>query len=140
MPNNEPDERLVYLALRHELFNAEGNMKAKTIRGRLQRLSSTSEVRSLTQEYSLEDISLVAKRLLDEGIYRSTLHAKLKFPDIFEISPAQSAERELSELAAARHESDVWQDATQGPTTAMRHDGAAANVQQEAATAQGGEA
>ncbi|KAF2173315.1 hypothetical protein M409DRAFT_17256 [Zasmidium cellare ATCC 36951] len=136
MPNNEPDERLVYLALRHELFSAERNMKVKTIRGRVQKLSNTSEIRSLIQEYNIDAICHVAKRLLDGGIYESTLKAKISFPDIFDVSPAQSAEREHSELEAARHESNVWQDATQGHAITLDHDGAGARAKQEAATAQ----
>jgi hypothetical protein len=55
-----------------------------------------------------------AKALLQDEIFISTLRAKIHFPEVFEVSPAQSAERAASEAEAARSDADAIRDATEG--------------------------
>jgi hypothetical protein len=61
----------------------------------------------------------VAKGLLEEQIFESTLNAKIKFPEVFEVSPAQSAERTASEAEAARTEADAIKDAAESRLGAL---------------------
>ncbi|EDN04901.1 predicted protein [Histoplasma mississippiense (nom. inval.)] len=41
--------------------------------------------------------------------------AKIRFPEVFDVSPVQSAEREASEAEAARNEANAIKDAVHGP-------------------------
>ncbi|KAF7196809.1 hypothetical protein HII31_01727 [Pseudocercospora fuligena] len=104
MPKNRPDEQRVYMALRHEFLSSPPAAKTSNIVKRLQKCTRTPELTALLQAYSIDSVSNVVKVLLKEGVYSSTLQAKLRFPDLFEVSPAQSAEREASEAEAARNE------------------------------------
>lgn len=56
-----------------------------------------------------------ARVLLTEQIFESTLKAKIRFPEVFDESPTQSAEREASEAEAARNEANAIKDALRGP-------------------------
>ncbi|OQE07897.1 hypothetical protein PENFLA_c148G08991 [Penicillium flavigenum] len=46
----------------------------------------------------------VAKKLLESRVFDSTLKAKIRFPELFDVSPTRCAEREASEAEAARDE------------------------------------
>ncbi|MCJ1263057.1 hypothetical protein MMC22_002927 [Lobaria immixta] len=63
-----------------------------------------ASINFLTQEFSLDVITSVAKELLQEGIFESTSRAKLRFPELFETTPAQNLERAASEAEVARSE------------------------------------
>ncbi|KAK1807667.1 hypothetical protein LTR12_017985 [Friedmanniomyces endolithicus] len=114
MPKNPPDERLVYLALRHEFLTGDAPSKLKKIKERVLRQGESSEMKALIQEHNIDSICQVAKRLLDDRIYHSTIQAKIRFPEVFEVSPAQSAERNASEAEAARCEADALKDVERG--------------------------
>ncbi|OQE09875.1 hypothetical protein PENVUL_c005G09875 [Penicillium vulpinum] len=58
------------------------------------------------EEYDIEGLSSVVKKLLEAQVFESTLKAKIRFPELFDVSPAQSAERETSEAEAARDEAN----------------------------------
>ena len=105
MAKNPPDERLVYLALQ-SIFKGENSKirNAKPIRKLVSKHSSQLEIRNLIQEYNVDVLCNVAKTLLEEQIFESTLKAKIRFPEVFEVSPSQSAERAISEKEAARSE------------------------------------
>jgi hypothetical protein len=53
------------------------------------------------------------RTLLTEEIFKSTLRAKIRFPEVFDVSRAQTAEREASEAEAARNEATAIQDVVQ---------------------------
>lgn len=58
--------------------------------------------------------------LLCDEIFDSTLKAKIRFPELFGLSPAQSAEREVSKAEAARHDADAIEHAVQGRSDSLR--------------------
>ncbi|OQN95444.1 hypothetical protein B0A48_18552 [Cryoendolithus antarcticus] len=80
--------------------------KIASVKRRFAKCKETPELTALIQEYNTEMVTNVAMKLLNEGVYQSTLQAKLRFPQLFEISPAQSAKREASEAEAAKNEAE----------------------------------
>ena len=103
MANNFPDERVVYLALKESFKGADAQVrKAKKVREIVQKAQNNIDVRDLIQQHNIENVCSVTKTLLEQQIFESTLKAKIRFPEVFEISPAQSAERSASEAEAAR--------------------------------------
>ena len=63
-------------------------------------------LKDLLREHALDDVCSVVKPLLEQRIFESTLRAKIRFPEVFEVSPGQSAERAASEAEAARSEAN----------------------------------
>jgi hypothetical protein len=103
--SNRPDERVVYLTLKNVFMGNVAEMrKLATIRKVIQKERRQSEVESLVSAHGLETICITARRLLLEGIFESTMRAKIRFPEVFDVSPTQSAEREASEAEAVRCE------------------------------------
>ena len=66
-------------------------------------------MRDLIEAHNIDNVCNAAKTLLEQQIFESTLKAKIRFPEVFEVSPAQSAERAASEQEAARTEADAIQ-------------------------------
>lgn len=113
MANNFPDERVVYLALKESFKGADAQVrKAKKVREIVQKAQNNIDVRDLIQQHNIENVCSVTKTLLEQQIFESTLKAKIRFPEVFEISPAQSAERSASEAEAARLEADAIKSAS----------------------------
>ena len=120
MGKNPPDERLIYLALKNTFKGADAQVrKPKKIRELIQKQQQSRDVRDLVQAHNLDNVCNVAKVLLDQQIFESTLKAKIRFPEVFEVSPAQSAERSASEEEAARTEADAIKVAAEGPSGAV---------------------
>ena len=110
-----PDERVVYLALKNTFKGADAQLrKAKKIREVILRRQHNDDVRDLIREHNIDDVCNVARALLEQQIFESTLKAKTRFPEVFEVSPAQSAERSASEAEAARTEADAIRVAAVG--------------------------
>lgn len=123
MAKNPPDERLVYLALKNVFRGADAQLRtAKKIRKLIQKhLDRDAEVRALVAEHNIDNVCNTTKALLQDEIFASTLRAKIRFPEVFEVSPAQSAERVASEAEAARSDADAIRDAAEGhPETLLR--------------------
>ena len=115
MTKNLPDEQLVYLALKNSFEGADSQIrKTKKVREVVQKAQHNIDVRDLIQEHNLDNVCNIAKALLEQQIFESTLKAKIRFPEVFEISPAQSAERSASEAEAARLEADAIKSASGG--------------------------
>jgi hypothetical protein len=89
---------------------------AKKIRKLIQKHvnNGDAEVRALVAEHNIDNVCNTAKALLQNEIFGSTLRAKIRFPEVFEVSPAQSAERVASEAEAARSDADAIRDAAEG--------------------------
>ena len=120
MGKNQPDERLIYLALKNTFKGADAQVrKPKKIRELIQKQQQSRDVRDLVHAHNLDNVCNVAKVLLDQQIFESTLKAKTRFPEVFEVSPAQSAERSASEEEAARTEADAIKVAAEGPSGAV---------------------
>ncbi|CAI7670743.1 unnamed protein product [Penicillium pancosmium] len=106
MPQNDPDERLVYLACQHIFRGSNAQLrKRKSVMSVIQR--NKSALTDILREHSIDRTCNVAKRLLEDQVFYSTLNAKVRFPELFDVSPTQSAEREASEAEAAREEANV---------------------------------
>lgn len=109
MLQSDPDERLIYLACQH-IFRGPNSQvrKLKTVKGliRQNELSLTDVLR----EYDVDRTSSVAKKLLESQVFDSTLKAKIRFPELFDVSPTQSAEREASEAEAAKEEANTMRE------------------------------
>ena len=117
MAKNHPDERLVYLALRNVFKGPDAELRVLgKIRKRIQKHldDEDAEVHALVAEHDIDDVCYTAKALLQDDIFASTLRAKIRFPEVFDVSPAQSAERVASEAEAARSDSDAIRDAAGG--------------------------
>ena len=115
MAKNLPDERLVYLALTNVFKGADAQVRnLKKIRERIQKNQHYGGVQDLINEHNLDSVSSTAKVLLEQNIFESTLKAKIRFPEVFEVSPAQSAERAASEAEAAKTEAHAIRDAAEG--------------------------
>ncbi|KAG9228717.1 hypothetical protein BJ875DRAFT_489597 [Amylocarpus encephaloides] len=117
MAKNPPDERLVYLALKNVFKGPDAQLRiAKKIRKLIQKHldEGDAEVRALITEHNIDNVCNTAKTLLQDEIFASTLRAKIRFPEVFEVSPAQSAERVASEAEAARSDADAIRDAAEG--------------------------
>ncbi|KAF1923568.1 uncharacterized protein M421DRAFT_46247, partial [Didymella exigua CBS 183.55] len=110
-------KRTVYLVFK-SVFNGINTHPRtdKTIKRKIQTHGNrTEEIRTLLQEHNLDDVSKSVKTLLEGDIFRSILKAKMRFPELFDVSPAQSAERAASEAEATRTEEDAIRDMTVGP-------------------------
>ena len=112
---NPPDERVVYLALKNVFKGSEAGIRQpKTIHKFVTMYKSHMEVESLIREHDIDTVCNVARTLLTGKVFESTLEAKLRFPEVFDVSPAQSAERAASEAEAAKNEANAIRDAVQG--------------------------
>lgn len=56
-------------------------------------------------------------KLLESQVFDSTLKAKIRFPELFDISPAQGAKREASEAEAARDEANTVKEISERETS-----------------------
>ena len=112
--NPPPDERVVYLALKNILKGHNAQVrKSKAIAKLIKRHRTQESVANLLREYNFDIVCNLAANLLNAGIFDSTLKAKVRFPELFDPSPAQSAEKEASEAEAARYEADAIKAAIQ---------------------------
>ncbi|KAF3036235.1 hypothetical protein E8E11_002719 [Didymella keratinophila] len=107
-----PDERTVYLAFKNVFKGPDGNMRSdKKIKKKIQKHENGSdEIRALVHEHNIDNVGNSVKALLEGDIFASTLKAKMHFPELFDVSPAQSAERAASEAEAIRAEMDAMRD------------------------------
>jgi len=115
-----PDERSVYLAFKH-VFNGPDTQPQndKAIRKKIRKYESENEeIQALIQEHNVKPLGNAIKALLEGDIFASTLRAKIRFPELFDVSPAQNAERALSEAEAAKAEADAIRE-----VTVEQHDG-----------------
>ncbi|KAJ6439200.1 protein kinase domain-containing protein [Purpureocillium lavendulum] len=113
--NPPPDERVVYLALKNVFKGQNAEVRqSKAIRKLIKQHRSQEDVADLIREHNVEVVCNAARMLLCDEIFQSTLKAKIRFPELFDLSPTQSAEREVSEAEAARHEADAIEHAVQG--------------------------
>jgi hypothetical protein len=81
--------------------------RPKKIRELILKRQHAADIGSLIREHNIDNVYNVAKTLLEQQIFKSTLKAKIRFPEVFEVSPTQSAERSASKAEAARTEADA---------------------------------
>lgn len=105
MAKNPPDERLVYLALKEVFLGPDAQLrKRKKVHKLIVKHQTKANIKILIQEHNIDNVCQVAMVLLEEQVFESTLKAKIRFPEVFEVSPNQTAERAISELEVARSE------------------------------------
>ncbi|ROW13638.1 hypothetical protein VPNG_04497 [Cytospora leucostoma] len=109
-----PDDRTIYLAL-NNIFT--GSMAAirrpAPIKKVFQQHQKRTEVVQLLNKYDLPTVVERVQWLLAERVFESTEYAKAKFPDLFQVSAAQSADRAASEAAAAARQARTLEEAVQ---------------------------
>jgi hypothetical protein len=111
MAQNLPDEKTVYLALKGVFSGQSGLIRQeKKVRALIQKQQGQAEIKHLIKEHTIVRLSQTAKALLKDQIFESTLKARERFPEVFEVSPDQTAERAVSELAAAENEDAAFQN------------------------------
>ncbi|KAI2625546.1 hypothetical protein GGS21DRAFT_531300 [Xylaria nigripes] len=105
---NHPDERVVYLALKNVFKGTNAEIRQlKAIRKLVKKSTNDADVADLIEAYNEDIICNIARTLLIDEIFASTLKAKIRFPEVFDVSPAQGAEREASEAEAAINEANA---------------------------------
>ena len=115
MVRNPPDERLVYLALKNIFKGQDAQVRTpKPIRKLIRKHENAPDLRELIAEHTMDNVCNAAKTLLERRIFESTLYAKIHFPEVFDVSPAQSAERVASEAEATRTEADAMKGIAEG--------------------------
>lgn len=113
--NPPPDERVVYLALKHVFKGANAEVQmSKAINKLIKQHQKQEDVADLFQQHDFDVICNVARTLLADDIFASTIKAKARFPELFNLSPTQSAERAASENEAAKNEANAIEDAALG--------------------------
>ena len=102
-----PEEKLVYFYCR-SIFTGT-NAEVRKLKKVRQLLKHKASIRGFIDEYGLENVSVVAKKLLTERIFETSRRARRRFPELFESSEADEVggtapETELLsfETAAAR--------------------------------------
>ncbi|KAI0430475.1 hypothetical protein F5Y09DRAFT_331045 [Xylaria sp. FL1042] len=65
------------------------------------RKQTDADVSHLIEAHNIDIVCNITRTLLTEGIFESTLKSMIRFPEVFDVSPAQSADREVSEAEAA---------------------------------------
>ncbi|OIW30059.1 hypothetical protein CONLIGDRAFT_562822, partial [Coniochaeta ligniaria NRRL 30616] len=106
----------VYLTLK-KVFKGPnaGVRRMSVIRKLINENQQHEDIAALINKHNEDILCNVTRKLLTEQIFESTLKAKMRFPEIFSESPAQSAHREASDAEAARNDTKAMQDAVQGP-------------------------
>ena len=106
---NMEDEKRVFLAYR-AIFdgnNAQIRQPKAILKVVSQHRRSTPNLLPALAE---GQVVSTLKRLLERKIFESELEAKLAFPDLFAISPAQDVLHNASEADAARSEAEALED------------------------------
>ena len=104
-----PDGRLVYLHCSSIFSGANAQVrKAKKISQLLQKHKKSIKI--LTGEFDIQAIAAVAKGLLENHIFESLPQARLRYPELFQPSETQEAERAASEAEVLRIEAEAAQD------------------------------
>jgi len=104
-----PDGRLVYLHCASIFSGASGQVRRVKKISQLLEKHKTS-IKILTKEFTLPAIAAIAKELLDEQIFESLPRAKLRYPELFQLTETQEAERAASEAEVVRIEAEAAQD------------------------------
>jgi hypothetical protein len=134
---NHPDERVVYLTLKNVFKGPQAEVRQpKAILKLIKKSGKQQDVADLIRAHNMDIICNTARSLLTEQIFESTLKAKIRFPELFDVSPAQSAERAASEAEAARNDANAIKDAGQS----LRENGVDANQIEEAVETESGKA
>lgn len=99
---NVADNRVIYVAFNGIFQGPDSQIrKLPSIKRLVRKHKQQPQVAQLLKEYSAPVIYEKLQRMLVGQIFESTVKAKMEFPELFEVSPAQSADRSISEAEAA---------------------------------------
>ncbi|KAL8634052.1 hypothetical protein Q9189_000298 [Teloschistes chrysophthalmus] len=104
-----PDSRLVYLHCSSIFSGAHAQFRKQKIISQCLKKHKAS-IKILTEEFTLPAIAAVAKELLEDRVFESSARAKLRYPELFQPSASQEAERAASEAEILRIEAEAAQD------------------------------
>lgn len=103
------DEKLIYLHCASIFSGATGQLRrAKKIFQLLEKHKASIKI--LTKEFTLPLVAATVKVLLDKRIFESLPRAKLRYPELFQQTETQEAERATSEAEVVRIEVEAAQD------------------------------
>lgn len=107
-----PDDREVYMIF-NNIFQGQDSQirKPASIKRLVTKHQEEPQVAQLLEQYSAPIIYDKLKTLLGDQVFESTLKAKEEFPELFEVSRAQSAERAISEAEAAADHAKAVEEA-----------------------------
>ncbi|KAK3311444.1 uncharacterized protein B0T15DRAFT_388957 [Chaetomium strumarium] len=112
---NRPDERVVYLTLRKVFKGPNARVRRPSlIRKLIIGHQDHEDIAALISAHNIDTLCNITRELLTEQIFEATLKAKIRFPEVFDVSPAQSADRDASDAEAARNDAKAIEDAAQG--------------------------
>jgi len=104
-----PDGRLVYLHCSSIFSGTNAHVrKVKKVSQLLEQHKAS--IKTLTKEFTLPAIAAVAKELLERKVFESIHRARLRYPELFQPSEIQEAERAASEAEVVRIEAEAAQD------------------------------
>lgn len=108
---NIPDDRTIYTTF-NDIF--KGPHAAFRKLGPVQKVvnkhTKDAEIARLLREYGEGAVLDKLRILLAEGVFESTMCARMRFPDLFEASQAQTEERAASEAAAAAQQAQTLEE------------------------------
>lgn len=105
-----PDEPLVYLALKGVFKGANAAIRhPRLIRELITKNRHDSDIAELIKSYRKDKIYNSAHILLAGQVFESTNIAKARFPEVFDVSPAERAERKAAEAEAAKIDAQAVQ-------------------------------
>lgn len=106
----KPQRQAVYLCCQNLFRGDNGRVRnPRKIKRMLEK--NHPAIASLRVRHTFGDICDVARQLLEEGLFESTIKAEICFPDLFRVSPDRNAQRAESEAEAARSEAEAIEEA-----------------------------
>ncbi|KAI1112899.1 hypothetical protein F5Y14DRAFT_240712 [Nemania sp. NC0429] len=112
---NPPDERVVYVALKNVFRGSNAEIRQlKAVRKLVAQRQNDADVSNLIKQYKIDTVCSMARVLLVDEVFQSTLKAKIRFPELFDVSPAQGAKRKASEAKAALNEAIAIREVAKG--------------------------
>lgn len=116
---NVPDDRDIYLAFSTVFTGPNSEVRKQSV---IKKLVQSSEKRQEVAQFfkqnnhdAVRDVVYdKLKVLLEQQVFKSHRHAKVKFPDLFAASPTQTVERAASQVEAAIDHARAIEEALQG--------------------------
>ena len=100
-----PEGKLVYLQCSSIFGGPNAHIrKKKTIRRLLNEYESS--IKSLLAQFALEDIAITVRELLENRVFESASEARQLFPDLFEPSSTNQAQRHTPEVDTVKNEDE----------------------------------
>ncbi|PWI64359.1 hypothetical protein PCL_10528 [Purpureocillium lilacinum] len=110
--SNDPDERVVYLALKRAIMGSNPEEpQLDHVTNIVEHSRDRGLVPYLVRQHGVEAVSHKALLLLQNGVFESTAVAKRRFPEVFTLPEAPSVFREQLEDGALQAETEALKEA-----------------------------